>query len=290
MPGTSRRRNGPGGRKGGRRRSSRPRSACFTERGFAATRLDDVAARAGVTKGTVYLYFPNKEELFKAVVRESLLPHLDRLMGAVPVELEDPAERIRRLFGFFANEVLESPLAAIPKLVIAEADNFPEIARFYVKEVISRGRAFVTETLRQGVERGSSGRSTRITYSSASSGRCSWRLWRWSLGPYDDRTLDAPAMIDNHLDIYFRGLAPSPRPSAGKRGCHERRFVECPRRSGGRPARPARVRPSPGPVLGEKLGAAPIIVPSPGPAPSPASCSSLRPGWEGSPGMRVSSD
>src|SRR3954470_3538695 len=207
-------------KKWARRKEARPAEivaaalACFAERGFAATRLEDVAARAGVTKGTVYLYFPNKEELFKAVVRESLLPHLDRLMGAVPVELEDPAERIRRLFGFFANEVLESPLAAIPKLVIAEADNFPEIARFYVKEVISRGRAFVTETLRQGVERGIfRPLNPDHVFFSLVGPMLLAALWRRSLGPYDDRTLDAPAMIGTHLDIVFRGLAPeSPAP------------------------------------------------------------------------------
>ena len=66
------------------------------------TRLDDVAARAGVTKGTVYLYFPNKEELFKAVIRQSLLPHLERVMGNLAGASEDPVERIRRLPTFFA--------------------------------------------------------------------------------------------------------------------------------------------------------------------------------------------
>ncbi len=143
-----------------RRKEARPAEileaapACFAERGFAATRLDDVAGRAGITKGTLYLYFSNKEELFKAVVRESLLPHLDRLMGAVPSHVEDPRERIRRLFTFFAEEVLDSPLAVIPKLIISEADKFPEIARFYVEEVIRRGRTFVEDAIGQGVECG----------------------------------------------------------------------------------------------------------------------------------------
>src|SRR5438445_2688875 len=74
--------------------------ACFAERGFAATRLEDVAARAGVTKGTLYLYFPGKEELFKAVVRAALIPNLERLeeaAGDAPV-----AEVLGRLVAVFA--------------------------------------------------------------------------------------------------------------------------------------------------------------------------------------------
>ena len=128
---------------------------CFAERGFAGTRLDDVAARAGVTKGTVYLYFSNKEELFKAVVRQSLLPHLERMIGRP----ERPPRKIRSsgsggCLVFFAREVLNTRLAVIPKLIIAEAENFPEIARFYLEEVINRGRGFVTDAIRQGIERG----------------------------------------------------------------------------------------------------------------------------------------
>ena len=111
-----------------RRKEARPTEIvsaaldCFAERGFAATRLDDVAARAGVTKGTVYLYFSNKEELFKAVVRESLVPLLDQVMGDLEGLSENPEQRIRRVIGFFASEVLNSPLAVIPKLVISEAE------------------------------------------------------------------------------------------------------------------------------------------------------------------------
>src|SRR5271165_918305 len=95
-----------------RRKEARPAEIvaaaldCFAARGFAATRLDDVAARAGVTKGTVYLYFPNKEELFKAVVRQSLVPILDGFLGHFDKEFDDPAEQIRRGIALFAEHVL----------------------------------------------------------------------------------------------------------------------------------------------------------------------------------------
>src|SRR3954452_9398043 len=119
----------PGGeeKRWARRKEERPGEivaaalGCFAERGFSGTRLDDVAARAGVTKGTLYLYFANKEELFKAVVRESFLPLLERVTGETAGGPEDPAERLRRGVKFLAGEVLGSRLSVVPKLVIAEA-------------------------------------------------------------------------------------------------------------------------------------------------------------------------
>src|SRR5215831_7404301 len=98
-----------------RRKDARPAEileaalACFRERGFAATRLEDVAARAGVTKGTIYLYYPSKEELFKAVVRGELLPNLERLEAALgapgPV-----APLLELLFTTWAREIVPSPV------------------------------------------------------------------------------------------------------------------------------------------------------------------------------------
>src|SRR5437016_10835727 len=121
-----------------RRKDARPAEiltaalACFAERGFAATRLDDVALRAGVTKGTLYLYFQNKEELFKAVVRQELLPNIARAEAIVGDATEPAAFLLERLIKSFA-EVISSPVSAIPKLVLAEAGNFPDLARFYLE-------------------------------------------------------------------------------------------------------------------------------------------------------------
>src|SRR5581483_6817786 len=110
--------------------------ACFAERGFAATRLDDVARRAGVTKGTLYLYFPNKEELFKALVRKELLPNIELLeaaAGPLPATVV-----IERLLDLWAGHIAPSRVAVLPKLIIAEAGNFPDLAKFYLDEVIHR--------------------------------------------------------------------------------------------------------------------------------------------------------
>jgi AcrR family transcriptional regulator len=205
-----------------RRKDARPAEIvaaaldCFAERGFAGTRLDDVASRAGVTKGTLYLYFPNKQELFKAVVRETLLPHLDRILGGAEGIPPDPRERIRQAVEVFSTKVLGTSLAVIPKLVLAEAGNFPEIARFYLDEVVHRGRAVLVGAIRRGVELGQfRAVDPDHAFYTLIAPLLFAALWQNSLGPYDDRPLDGAAMIRQHLEIVFRGLAPeAPAPAA----------------------------------------------------------------------------
>src|SRR3954469_2599037 len=125
-----------------RRKEARPAEIlaaaldCFAERGFAATRMDDVAARAGVTKGTVYLYFQTKQEMFEALVRSELLPNVERLEAAAA----DASATVflERLLDVWATHVFPSRVSVLPKLMIAEAGNFPELARFYLEEVVHR--------------------------------------------------------------------------------------------------------------------------------------------------------
>src|SRR5215472_4124667 len=142
-----------------RRKAERPAEiaaaalTCFAERGFAATRLDDVARRAGVTKGTLYLYFPNKEELFKAVVRQELLPNIARLEVMLGAADAPAARLLEELLDAWA-ELVAAPVSAIPKIIVAEAGNFPDLARFYREEVVDRGFAVFRRVLRAGIERG----------------------------------------------------------------------------------------------------------------------------------------
>ena len=126
----------------------------FVEKGFAATRLDEIAARAGVSKGTLYLYFDSKEELFKAVIRDSLLPALaqgEELVSSYPGDTEG---LLREIVHGWWDTIGSRPIGGIPKLIIAEARNFPEIARFYYDEVIARGQTLLCKVLRRGMERG----------------------------------------------------------------------------------------------------------------------------------------
>lgn len=128
--------------------------ALFGERGFAATRLDDVAARAGVSKGTVYLYFKNKEDLFKAVIREGILPVLDEGAALLAQHRGSSLELLRLMLERWWHSIGETELAGVPKLMVSEARNFPELANFYNEQVIGRGRQLLATVLQRGVDTG----------------------------------------------------------------------------------------------------------------------------------------
>jgi AcrR family transcriptional regulator len=126
----------------------------FVEKGYAATRLEDVAALAGVSKGTLYLYFDSKEALFKAVVREGLLPALAEGEKLVAGFTGDSATLLREVGTGMWRLIGAQRIGGIPKLIFAEARNFPEIASFYHQEVILRGTALIRSVIQRGMASG----------------------------------------------------------------------------------------------------------------------------------------
>jgi AcrR family transcriptional regulator len=201
-----------------RRKDARPAEllaaalACFKERGFAATRLDDVAAKAGVTKGTIYLYYRSKEELFKAVVRGALVPNIERLEAAVD-EPGSTAALLERFFTIWAEHIIPSPVSVIPKLVIAEASNFPELARFYLETAVHRVLRLVAAVLHRGIACGEF-RPVDVDHMvyCVLGPLLLTTLWQHSLGPLDDRPLDVHAVCRAHLDLLLNGLQRHPSP------------------------------------------------------------------------------
>lgn len=143
-----------------RRKESRPAELLaaaldlFVERGFAATRLDDVAQKAGVSKGTLYLYYQNKEELFKAVVRENIVPLIEEARAVIERSDEPSAVLLERFFSEWWQRFGSTKLSGILKLVIAESGNFPEVAQFFSKEVAIPDRILLATILRRGIDRG----------------------------------------------------------------------------------------------------------------------------------------
>lgn len=143
-----------------RRKESRPAELLaaalefFVERGYAATRLDEVAARAGVSKGTLYLYFPSKEDLFKAVVRETIVPQIDEMRRSVDRPDAGCAELLRSFFAEWWQRFGASRLGGIAKLIVAEAGNFPEVARFFQEEVIEPHSELLVAIIERGIRRG----------------------------------------------------------------------------------------------------------------------------------------
>ena len=126
----------------------------FVEKGFAATKLADVARRAGVTKGTVYLYFDGKEALFKAVVRETIVPVIAQGEALARSFTGSARELVERLVREYWRLVGETALAGIPKLMMAEAATFPELTRFYYDEVVTRGHRLMAGVIERGIKNG----------------------------------------------------------------------------------------------------------------------------------------
>jgi AcrR family transcriptional regulator len=124
----------------------------FGEVGLARARLDDIAKRAGISKGTIYVYFPDKEELFREVVRQNVIRNIERaerdfLTG-------DPVEQLRKYMrGYW--QFLRSPVfAALYRMVMSELRNFPDLARFYADEAVERGLGLMTAIIQRGIDRG----------------------------------------------------------------------------------------------------------------------------------------
>lgn len=126
----------------------------FVEKGFATTRLEDVAQRAGVSKGTVYLYFDGKEDLFKAVIRSGMVRAIEEAERRVAAYPGSAPDLLRELYTAWWQNIGGTKLSGIPKLMISEAQNFPELARFYYEEVIQRGSQLFARTIERGIERG----------------------------------------------------------------------------------------------------------------------------------------
>ena len=143
-----------------RRKDARPAElleaalALFVEKGFAATRSEEVAKAAGVSKGTLYLYFPSKEELLKAVIQHFLGAEIEAGIKEAAAAEGPTAQVMEQLLVTWWTRIYEGPASGVFKLVITEIRNFPEIGDFWVEHVVAPGEALVSGLLRRGIERG----------------------------------------------------------------------------------------------------------------------------------------
>ena len=126
----------------------------FVEKGFSATRVEEVAVRAGVSKGTLFLYFQSKEDLFKAVVRENIANKFPTWQEELITFEGTSAELLRYALFSWWERIGNTRASGITKLVMSEAQNFPEIAEFYQEEVIKPGNAMIRRILERGLESG----------------------------------------------------------------------------------------------------------------------------------------
>ncbi|QJE00394.1 TetR/AcrR family transcriptional regulator [Massilia forsythiae] len=199
-----------------RRKDARPQELLeaaldlFVERGYAATRLEDVARRAGVSKGTLYLYYENKEDLFKAVVRGNIVPAIGAAETSVAEFDGHSADLLRHLIHSWWQRVGATKASGIIKLVTAEAGNFPELATFYQDEVINRGTRAMTTMLERGVARGEF-RPIDINLMTQVLVAPMLMLitWKHSVGPCPRAELEPLAFLDTFLDVALHGLLPT---------------------------------------------------------------------------------
>ena len=196
-----------------RRKEARPQELLaaaldlFVERGFASTRLEDVAKRAGVSKGTLYLYFTNKEELFKAVVRENIIPTIGEAEDTMATFEGNTADLFRYFINGWWERIVNTKLSGITKLIMAESGNFPELSNFYHEEVISRSHAMITRMLERGIERGEfrkidAEQVTRVLVAPM----IMLMMWKHSFGACRLEQLSHQDYLNSYIDLCLNGL------------------------------------------------------------------------------------
>jgi AcrR family transcriptional regulator len=180
----------------------------FAEKGFAGARMDDIAKRAGVTKGTIYLYFENKEAVFKTLVRDSI----GATLSVVTENARNFEGPVRPLLRFALGQMVQllttSDRVVLPKIIIAESGNFPELASFYRNEIVEKGLALLTSLIERGIAQGEfralpSQHVARLCVAPVLLGA----IWRVTFGRFDTEAFDYEGLIETHLDVLFRGLA-----------------------------------------------------------------------------------
>ena len=196
-----------------RRAEDRPGEICaaalevFAEKGFAAAKLDEIAKRAGVSKGTLYLYFEDKEQLFRAVVRDTIAPNVEMLRASL-IQTGLPFAELIRLFVPKFVEVTERvPVGAVAKMVISESRNFPELAKVWYDEVVSKGIGTVTALVEMAQAKGEVRAGNARLHAFTLMGPLMMGvIYRETLEPIGGEPLDLGALARQHAETALAGL------------------------------------------------------------------------------------
>jgi AcrR family transcriptional regulator len=203
-----------------RRKETRPQElldaalTLFVEKGFAATRAEEVAQRAGVSKGTLYLYYPSKEELFKAVVRQNLSSLIAAGQELAEHFEGSTGELLQCLMQTWLERVVNTPAGGIHKVVLAEVRNFPELAQFYSDEVIKPADRMLCGAVQRGIDRGEFRALPVHDVAQALLAPVIFMaLHRHSFGEcpvHGGIDVDPASTLATHLELTLRGLEPRP--------------------------------------------------------------------------------
>ena len=182
----------------------------FVEKGFAATRVEEVAMRARVSKGTLFLYFPSKEDLFKAVVRENVVAPVAQGAAEVAQFQGSTGELLEWMMLQWWRRYGATKASGISKLVMSEASNFPDLAIFFRNEVIEPAHALVRNALQRGIDRGEfRPMNIDLTLHSVMAPLLFLVMWKHSMGPCcpSHEQIDPEAFISQHARLMARGLS-----------------------------------------------------------------------------------
>lgn len=177
----------------------------FAARGYAATRLEDVARRAGVSKGTIYRYFDDKEALFLAAVRSRVRPVLDGIEGAVDAFPGSTRDLLTLVVNAVHRELVDSDLRVLIRIIIAEGQSFPELTDLYYRDAVSKGRALLERIVARGLARGEvrPGAAAELPIVVMAPAIMA-ALWRMTFQPH--APIPPEAFLAAHLDLVLKGL------------------------------------------------------------------------------------
>lgn len=182
--------------------------ALFVEKGFANTRVEDIATRAGLSKGAVYLYFPSKEAILEGLVRRAVVPIATNALGFLTNYAGDPRLVISGVLKMVAHRLTQPETVAIPKLLIREMIHFPEFAAMYRREVLDRVLPVVEQLIRNGTNEGYFRPvDPQLTVRSIVGPIVLHMLMAEIFGITPEDGLAIDRLIDNHLTILFDGLS-----------------------------------------------------------------------------------
>ncbi len=200
-----------------RRKEARPGEiveaalALFSEKGFAATRLDEIAARAGVSKGALYLYFATKEDLFRAVVTQAVAPDLARVGALARAHDGSFAELLAIFVRFLARTVATGSIGPIAKTVISESRNFPELARHWHDTVVMPMLTLLAGAIAEAQTRGEvRPGDPRLCALQVASPILIGMLWRETFVPGGAEPFDLEQLADQHVRTLLDGLIERP--------------------------------------------------------------------------------
>jgi AcrR family transcriptional regulator len=196
-----------------RRKDARPAElldaalAEFFEKGFAAARLEDIAARAGVSKGTIYLYFGSKEEMFEALVRTIPQANVETARAIAADASIPPAALVQRLLQFLGALIRDERMQKFPRLIISDGGRFPKLAETYKREVIARGVGILSGVIERGIADGTfRGIDPRKAAFAAIAPLLFTAIWRTTFERFDEEAFDHEGFVAQHIDTFLRGI------------------------------------------------------------------------------------